>query len=361
MRSVSQIDQDRLSHLDPDPKKNFEELWQTFNDRYPFFEIRNVDWKAQYDQYRPCVKAKTTQDELFEIICQMLDPLNDGHVNLTAKLSGKTRHFSPEKKPRFWQEFNSGEVDQLFETTGKTLVANGFAQPKETEAWVLRYCRSRSFAYLRILELEGINKGALASALGTIARDFKELDGYMIDLRNCPGGDDSTAIAIINRFCDQKRVAFHRKSKTGPGGDDFTPVRTWYIEPHGEVQFTGPIVVLACDSVFSGGEAFALAIRELPYVIIIGDHTNGIFSYELESKLPNGWKYTLSYQKYYSADMQCFEGKGVPVDIEVLNTKADIDAGVDPLIIAALKNLTSRQMPVVSDENVDLKEPSWGQ
>jgi hypothetical protein len=29
-----------------DPEKNFEEFWQTFNNRYPFFEVRNVDWRS---------------------------------------------------------------------------------------------------------------------------------------------------------------------------------------------------------------------------------------------------------------------------------------------------------------------------
>jgi C-terminal processing protease CtpA/Prc len=100
---------------------------------------------------------------------------------------------------------------------------------------------------------------------------------------------------------------------------------------------------LTCDSVFSGGEAFALAIRELPYVTIIGDHTNGIFSYTLDKKLPNGWKYCLSYQVYYSADMVCYEGKGIPVDIELLNRKSDIRLGVDPLITRALEVLKTRK------------------
>jgi len=196
---------------------------------------------------------------------------------------------------------------------------------------------------MRILELEGIKKSDLIAALDTISSDFDDLAGYIIDIRNCPGGDDSTAITIINRFCDRKRVAFHRSTKIGPGENDFTPLKTWHIKPQGNVQFTGPIVLLTCDSVFSGGEAFALAIRELPYVVIIGDHTNGIFSYELEKKLSNGWKYTLSYQKYFSADMVCFEGKGVPADIELLNRKADIQAGVDPLIIRALEVLKSKK------------------
>ena len=326
--------------IDRDPEKNFEELWTTFYKRYPFFDIKNVDWQKLYDLYRPQVTPTTTEDELFDTLCRMLTPLNDGHVNLIAKLDGKKKHFRPEVKPRFWQEFGDGEIDRLFETTGKTLAANGFGPLSKTEAWMLPYCRSQDFGYVRILELEDIKSRELVAALDAIGRDFPDLKGYIIDIRDCPGGDDSTAITIINRFCDRRRVAFRRRTKTGPGDNDLTPVRTWHLEPQGDVQFTGPIVLLTCDSVFSGGEAFALAIRELPYVTIVGDHTNGIFSYELEKKLPNGWRYTLSYQKYYSAEMVCYEGKGVPVDIELLNHKSDIADGSDPLITRALEVLS---------------------
>jgi carboxyl-terminal processing protease len=337
--------------INRDPEKNFEELWGTFHNRYPFFELRNVDWKKQYDTYRPKVTRETSDDELFDIFCQMLDPLDDGHVELIAKASGdrKKRYFNPEKKPRFWQEFTSQEIKQLFKTTKKTLVANGFGQPTETQAWMLHYCRSRAFGYIRILELEGIKKSNLTAALDKITGDFKALDGFIIDIRDNPGGDDSTAIAIINRFCDRKRVAFHRRTKIGPGKDDFTSLKTWHIEPQGDAQFTGPILLLTCDSVFSGGEAFALAIKQLPHVTIIGDHTNGIFSYQLEKKLPNGWRYRLSYQKYFSADMVCYEGKGVPVDIELLNKKADIENGIDPLITRALKVLKSKNVGAANE------------
>jgi carboxyl-terminal processing protease len=330
--------------INRDPEKNFEALWETFYNRYPFFELRNVDWKKQYDTYRPKVTKETSDDELFDIICKMLNPLDDGHVELKVKASGarKERYFNPELMPRFWQEFTSRQIKELFKTTEKTLVANGFGKPKETQAWILHYCRSRTFGYIRILELEGIKKRRLTAALDKIARDFKDLEGIIIDIRDNPGGDDSTAITIINRFCDRKRVAFHRKTKIGAGQDDFASLKTSYIEPQGDVQFTGPIALLTCDSVFSGGEAFALAIKRLPHVTIIGDHTNGIFSYTLDKKLPNGWRYCLSYQKYLSADMVCYEGNGVPVDIKLFNKKADIRDGIDPLIIRALKVLRPR-------------------
>ncbi len=72
---------------------------------------------------------------------------------------------------------------------------------------------------------------------------------------------------------------------------------------------------------------------------ILPDHTNGIFSCQLEKKLPNGWECCLSYQTYFSADMVCYEGNGVPVDIKMLTRKADIERGVDPLITGALEVL----------------------
>ena len=204
-----------------DPIKNFEFLWKTFLDRYPFFELRKVDWKQQFEIYRAKVTNKTNDDELFEIFCDMLGPLNDGHVELIAKTSrkGKRRHFRPEKKPRFHQEFGKREIEQLFKTTGKTLVDNGFALPKETEAWMLHYSRSREFGYIRILELEGIKKERLTAALDKIARDFNELKGIIIDIRDNPGGDDSTAITIINRFCDQQacRLSQEDQDRTREG------------------------------------------------------------------------------------------------------------------------------------------------
>jgi len=50
----------------------------------------------------------------------------------------------------------------------------------------------------------------------------------------------------------------------------------------------------------------------------------------------------LSYQVYLSSDMVCYEGKGVPVDIKLLNKKGNIENGIDPLITRALEVLKSK-------------------
>ena len=225
------------------PEKNFEELWKTFHNRYPFFELRNVDWKKQYDTYRPKVTRETSDDELFNILCQMLAPLHDGHVELIAKASGdrKKRYFTPEIKPRFWQEFTGREIKQLFKTTEKTLVANGFGQLTETQAWMLHYCRSRAFGYIRILELEGVKKRSLTAALTILPVTSRTW--------TASSSISATTPAVTIVLQSRSSIGFatassrlRRKTKIGPGGDDFTSPKTWYIEPQGDAQFTGPTV-----------------------------------------------------------------------------------------------------------------------
>ena len=53
-------------------------------------------------------------------------------------------------------------------------------------------------------------------------------------------------------------------------------------------------------------------------------------------------------RRYFSADMVCYEGTGVPVDIKLLNKKTDIENGIDPLITRALKVLKSKNAGAVN-------------
>ena len=295
-----------------DPETNFEVFWKIFYQRYPFFDLWSVDWKKQYEIYRPRVYDYTSDEELFVILCEMIAPLHDGHIELEARLGtfGRKARFNPESKPRFYREFTKRQIKALFRTTEETLISHRFARPRKTPAWMLSYGRSPDVGYMRILELEDVRKKKLTTALDHIARDFGRRQGMIIDVRDCPGGDDSTAIDIINRFCDRRRVAFHRRTKIGPGEEDYKPLKTFHIEPRGPSQFTGPVVLLTCDAVFSGGEAFALALRELPHVTIIGEPTNGMFSYQLEKELPNGWEFTLILSEILCGRHGLLRGRG---------------------------------------------------
>lgn len=327
------------------PEKNFEALWKTFHERYAFFKLRGVDWQEQYRAFRPRVKSTTTDEELFRILCDMLKPLKDGHVNLKAK-GLKEGKFNAEDTPRFFREFNTRKLERSYQSmVSKTLKDQGFDEQKKATA-LLAYCRSKDFGYLLITEFEGVKARKLDTALDKVLGELAGVKGLIIDIRLNPGGTDQCVYQIASRFADKKRIGHYRKTKKGSAADDFSELKARYLKPAEDVgenaTFTGPIALLTHDASFSGADAFAMLMADLPHVTIIGEPTNGIFSNMLERKLPNGWKYSLSFQVYYSAAMICYEAKGVPVDIPLQNMRGDLAKGSDPLILKSVEVLSAK-------------------
>ena len=129
-----------------DAETNFEALWQNFHKRYAFFELRGVDWQKQYETFRPKVTKATTDEELFGILCEMLAPLKDGHVNLKAR-GGHKGKYNPEDEPQFYREFSSQQlVEELFQLTNKNLRKNGFLGFSDRIA-LYRYSLNNSTGY----------------------------------------------------------------------------------------------------------------------------------------------------------------------------------------------------------------------
>ena len=331
-----------------EPEKNFEALWGMFNKRYAFFKERKVDWQVQYKKFRPQVDADTTDKELFKTMCDMLAPLKDGHVNLKAKRLGKPE-YNPEDLPRFTKEFSTRKLERQYETmVVETLAANGFNKPK-TAGKILSYAHNDKFGYLLIREFEGVNRRKLDAGLDEALGAMDGIKGLIIDIRLNPGGTTGCVYRIANRFADKRRIGHHEKTRKSKGEKEFGPLRTFHLQPPAAKKkyraFTGPIILLTHGASYSGADLFAMVMRELPYVKIIGEPTNGIFSNMLERKLPNGWKYTLSFQVNYSAKMECLETKGVPVHITVLNKRTDLEKGVDPIVTKALEMLSEKPVP----------------
>ena len=324
------------------PEKNFEALWGTFNKRYAFFKERKVDWQAQYKQFRPKVDAKTTDKELFKIMCDMLSPLKDGHVYLKAWRLGLPE-YCPEELPWFLKEFNTRKLERQYAAmVEQTLKANGIAAPK-TSAKVLSYTHNDQFGYLLVREFEGVNRRKLDAGLDEALGAMDGIKGLIIDIRLNPGGTTGFTYRIANSFADKRRIGHHERTKKGPGEKDLGPLRTFHLQPPDAKKkrrtFTGHIILLTHGASYSASDLFAMILRELPHVKIIGEPTNGIFFNMLERKLPNGWKYTLSFQVNYTAKMVCLETKGVPVHVEVLNQRADLEKGIDPVVTKALEML----------------------
>ena len=308
-----------------DPIGNFESLWKTFDEKYAVFEQRNVNWKNLYDQYRPQINAKSTDEELFEVATSLLAHLDDGHVSLMA-----------EGRP-FWsghKEFREREKDLLF---NYYVVQNNYIDGPVTNINnQYRYGKiDGEIGYMHIANLSGDKP----KFIDDFIQNTKNTIGIIIDLRHNNGGDFTNGEVIASRFADKKNIAFSATPKNGPGPDDYGKTVDYFIEADGPIQYSKKVVVITNGYTISAGENLALYFRVLPNVTIIGENTAGAMGERIEKEMPNGWIYSITGQIMRAADGISYEGLGIPPNVFIENTLEDLEMGVDNVLELAIETL----------------------
>ena len=66
------------------PQGNFEALWKIIDEQYCFLEYKQIDWDAIHDEYSRLITGSMSSEGLFEVLGNMLNELQDGHVNLAS-------------------------------------------------------------------------------------------------------------------------------------------------------------------------------------------------------------------------------------------------------------------------------------
>lgn len=309
------------------PEAIFENLWSTFNEEYAPFEERNVDWDAQYNLYRPLVHANTTDSDLFEIISQMLASLDDGHVGLTA----------PNRKTFYSNNIRNLKIDdELFDMSviKSNYLEAGYKEGEE-QSYVYGKLKDYNMAYINFKFV-----GPNFFALNDFLEEYKNADGFVIDLRHNDGGDFTYCFSEIQQLTNEKRYVFRSKTKNGKGKNDYTDWHEWFIEPSASGKYVNkPMVVLTDRYTISAGERSVMAFKTLPNVIIVGDTTNGGHGTMIGRELANGWFYSLVPQKVEMPDGQSYEGVGIAPDVYVKNQMSEIEAGQDKTLQTAIDKL----------------------
>lgn len=332
------------------PEKIFETLWQTFEDNYAFFELRNVNWKSSYKKYRSKVDSTTKEDSLFSILSQMVAPFNDDHINLIIP---GIKEFTAEKPSPFLEEFpEKASRDALWHVADKTLYNYGFETvqsigPEYRGKKLFYFSKSKNYGYIRMgrcfvseatdddTEIDAELGGKF---LDSVLLTMNNSKAIILDVRSNIGGDDEFSYAIAGRFVKEK-ILGHSKQSRITGTDEYTPLEKWYIEPQASSPYTKPLILLTNDQTASAGDVFAMIMKELPQVTIVGERTLGIFSDMYGFTLPNGWLVSLSNQRYYTAKMESYEDIGTPVDFHAKNTKCDLIEMEDPVVTRAIEVL----------------------
>ncbi|MBL1086927.1 S41 family peptidase [Streptomyces actinomycinicus] len=306
------------------PRARFDALWQTFEENYPFFARKGVDWDAVRDRYRPQVRPNTTGPELFGIFSRMLRPLYDVHVTLEDddrdffELRPGTELPSDELETRV-KEFV--ETRDLRHATGRQDFAEGLITYADLPG-DLGYLRISAFDFYAGDDAPyAADRRELDRTLDTVltADRAGRLKGLIIDLRVNDGGSDALGIRLAERLTDSPYTAYAKRARNDPDHPDRhtrpEPVR---VVPADAPRFTGPIAVLTGGSTVSAGETFTQALFDRPgRTVRIGQPTQGVFSDPLTRTLPGGLSFTLPNEEYLTRTGRTFDGTGIPPHVTV--------------------------------------------
>ena len=149
------------------------------------------------------------------------------------------------------------------------------------------------------------------------------LNGYILDLRNNPGGLLSQAIKITETFLDGGEIVSTR-------GRDKSDIKI-YNAKKGDVLKKKPLIILINQGSASASEIVAGALKDHKRAILLGEKSFGKGSVQSIIPLKNRGGLRLTTAKYYLPSGESIHEKGVEPDITVkknkdnfkINTKTD--------------------------------------
>ena len=137
----------------------------------------------------------------------------------------------------------------------------------------------------------------------------KKIKGYVLDLRNNPGGLLTQAINITDFFLDDGEIVSTK-------GRNVSETRKFFARKGDEVKGK-PIVVLINNGSASAAEIFAGALKDHKRAIILGESSYGKGSVQSIIPLKNGGGIRLTISKYYLPSGKSISEVGVTPDILV--------------------------------------------
>lgn len=303
----------------------FDFLWQTFDEQYPYFVHKNIDWNALRNAYRPRAAQAATQQELMDIIREMLANLHDQHVFLTSPTGSQT----PASAPGRFINFDRTVWQQQY-VSRMTGVRTG-------QAFTSGTLSGAAYIAVESWDSSRLTIGELDTAL----EDFRNASSIIIDVRNNPGGNDALALQFAGRFADRARTCDFFQFRNGPAHTDFGPLQERQVSPRGAWQFTRSVFLLIGRRSASSSENFIMAMKELPNVTLIGDTTAGSSGNPGVFGLNGGWSFTVSRWINFNAQMQIIEDVGIDPEIRIAASPADFAAGRDPVLDFAINQASS--------------------
>ena len=180
----------------------------------------------------------------------------------------------------------------------------------------------KNLGYIR---LKSFNENSDKQFLGIVKKFEKnsKINGYILDLRNNPGGLLTQAINITDFFLDDGEIVSTKGRKA-------SETRKFFARKGDQIKGK-PIIVLINNGSASASEIFAGALKDHKRAIILGENSYGKGSVQSIIPLRNGGGMRLTISKYYLPSGDSISEVGVTPDIVVeekgddfkINSKSD--------------------------------------
>ena len=162
--------------------------------------------------------------------------------------------------------------------------------------------------YLRLTSFNENSSEQIKNKIKEIKKD-KKIKGYILDLRNNPGGLLSQAIRISDFFLDYGEIVSTKSRKSSEN-------RKWFSKK-GDLIDGKTLIVLINYGSASASEIVAGALKDHKRAILVGENSYGKGSVQSIIPLKNKGAIRLTISKYYLPSGESISEVGVTPDIEI--------------------------------------------
>lgn len=216
-----------------------------------------------------------------------------------------------------WEFVDAEDRPVTLELTARTLSTKSRQEMRELPG---------GFVYLRFDAFATADRRWLSAQL----KAHRAAPGVVIDLRQNSGGSTISLGIVIGEFFEKAVDCGSFIWRGGHRGDK----SSWQL---GSARYGGKVVVLVDGTTGSAAEIFSAVLQEHGRATIIGRKTAGAVLASWFHGLPGGGELQLSRMDYVTPKGRRLESDGVEPDVKVTRTLADLRAGRDGDLEAALR------------------------
>ncbi len=173
---------------------------------------------------------------------------------------------------------------------------------------------AEKIGYIRISDFGATTSKELNKALEKL--EDKDVIGYVLDVRNNPGGYLTAAIDVSDAFLDAGEIVSTRGKRP-------TDIERNFATP-GDLANGKPVVVLINHGSASASEIVAGALQDNGRALVMGSQSFGKGSVQQQKPLGDGTAIHITIARYYTPSGRSIQNEGITPDIEVLQSKIEV-------------------------------------